>query len=568
MEILISGPEGSSTKVELRKSTLSLGRSADNDLAYPDDPWLSRYHLCFEQHDSSWFVKDCASRNGTVVNATSLKAPHKIKTGDRIYAGHLTIEVREGAEAPKPVVSFVQQEEEKITREATIVTSLDKVLNKAGTGTQADRDISLSTTRVVSALIRAGQELTSYRPLEELFEVILKLALSAMEARRGVILTLEDNNELVVRSSEGAGFTISTSIRDRVLREKCSLVISDAMQDQALRDQRSIVMQRVRSMMAVPLQTRDRVIGLIYVDNGSVYRPFGQEDLDLLTVMANVAAIRIEHARLAQIEQAEKLMELELAQASDIQRTLLPTEAPRYEGYDLAGLNLPCYTVGGDYYDFVPYSDGRVALVVGDVSGKGLPAAILMSSLQARVQMLRETNPDPSSAICLLNRSFSERCPPGRFITFFYALLDPPSGLLQYSIAGHNYPILLRANGRVEKLSGGGTVLGLFPDASFEAKQTKLEPGDILALYSDGVTEAISAGTGEELGEDRLADFLRTHHTKTSGELVTSLTDYVRHWNGGNAFSDDFTLLLVKRLNPDDGSQRTIAASDPALILK
>ncbi|MBV8569094.1 MAG: SpoIIE family protein phosphatase, partial [Acidobacteriaceae bacterium] len=552
---------------ELRKPTLSLGRSADNDLAYPDDPWLSRYHLCFEQHDSAWFVKDCASRNGTVVNATSLKVPHKIRTGDRIYAGHLTIEVHEGAEPPKPVVSFISQEEEKITREATIVTSLDKVLNKAGSGAQADRDISLSTTRVVSALIRAGQELTSYRPLDELFEVILKLALSAMEARRGVILTLEEN-ELVVRASEGAGFAISTAVRDRVIREKCSLVISDAMQDQALRDQRSIVMQRVRSMMAVPLQTRDRVIGLIYVDNGSVYRPFGQEDLDLLTVMANVAAIRIEHARLAEVEQAEKLMESELAQASDIQRTLLPTEAPFYEGYDLAGFNLPCHTVGGDYYDFIPYADGRLALVVGDVSGKGLPAAVLMSGLQARVRMLRETSPDPSSAVCLLNRSLAERCPPGKFITFFYALLDPKTGSLHYSIAGHNYPVLLRANGTVEKLSGIGTVLGLFPDASFELKRTELNPGDLLALYSDGVTEAISIGTGEELGEDRLADFLHHYRARSAAEIVAALTEYVRRWNGGNPFTDDFTVLLVKRLGAEERSDTTIPPPESFLTLK
>ncbi|MBV8553109.1 MAG: SpoIIE family protein phosphatase [Acidobacteriaceae bacterium] len=533
--------------MELRKATLSLGRSADNDLAYPEDPWLSRYHLCFEQHDGGWFVKDCASRNGTVVNASSLKEPHKIRTGDRIYAGHLTIEVRESTETHKPVVSFIPHEEEKITREATIVTSLDKVLGKAGTGTQPDRDISLGTARVVGALIRAGQELASHRPLEELFQVILKLALSAMEARRGVILTLEDN-DLVVRASEGAGFSISTSIRDRVIREKCSLVVSDAMLDDALRQQKSIVMQRVRSIMAVPLQTRDRVIGLIYVDNGSVLRPFGQEDLDLLTVMANVAAIRIEHARLAEVEQAEKLMELELAQASEIQRTLLPTEAPRYTGYDLAGYNLPCHTVGGDYYDFVPYEDGRLAIVVGDVSGKGLPAALLMSSLQARVQMLRETGPDPSSAVCVLNRNLAERCPLGKFITFFYTLLDPTTGRLQYTNAGHNYPILLRANGKIEKLFGNGMVMGLFPIVQYELKETRLNPGDLLALYSDGVTEARSATTGEELGEDRLADFLVHHRTESSDGIVQALTDYVRNWSGGSSFADDFTVVLVKHL--------------------
>lgn len=548
MELLISGPEGSSTNVELRKPTLSLGRSADNDLPYPDDPWLSRYHLSFEKQDESWFVKDCASRNGTVVNAASLKEPHRIRAGDRIYAGHLTIEVRENVpETPKPVISFVPQEEERITREATIVTSLDKLLGKnpSSTGAKLERDVTLNTARVVGALIRAGQELAGHRPLDELFQVILKLSLSAMEAKRGVIMTLEEG-ELVVRASEGDGFSISTAVRDRILRQRCSLVISDAQLDDALRQQRSIVMHRVRSMMGVPLQTGDRVIGLIYVDNGAIFRPFSQEDLDLLTVMANIAAVRIEHARLAEVEQSEKLMELELAQASEIQAMLLPTEAPVYPGYDLAGHNLPCRTVGGDYYDFVPYSDGRVALVVGDVSGKGLPAALLMSSLQARVQMLRETSPDPASAVTLLNRNLAERCPLGKFITFFYALLDPATGVLEYSNAGHNYPLLLRADGSVEQLAGGGLVLGLFPMATYEMRKTMLQPGDMLALYSDGVTEACSP-TGDEFGEDALAHFLRQKETEPCNQLVSDLVNYLRGWHGSNAFTDDFTIVLVKR---------------------
>ncbi len=547
MELLISGPEGSSTNIELRKPILSLGRSADNDLPYPDDPWLSRYHLTFEKHADGWFVKDCASRNGTVVNATSLKEPHRLRSGDRIYVGHLTIEVREPMpEVPKPVISFVPQEEERITREATIVTSLDKLLGKTtSTGAKLEREAALNTTRVVGALIRAGQELAGHRPLDELFQVILKLSLSAMEAKRGVIMTLEDG-ELIVRASEGDGFSISTAVRDRILRQRCSLVISDAQLDDALRQQRSIMMHRVRSMMGVPLQTGDRVIGLIYVDNGAIFRPFSQEDLDLLTVMANVAAIRIEHARLAEVEQSEKLMELELAQASEIQSMLLPTEAPVYPGYDLAGHNLPCRTVGGDYFDFVPYPDGRVALVVGDVSGKGLPAALLMSSLQARVQMLRETAPDPASAVTVLNRNLAERCPAGKFITFFYALLDPATGGLTYSNAGHNYPLLLRADGRVEKLSGGGMVLGLFSTLRYELRETKLEPGDMLALYSDGVTEATSP-LGDEFGEEGLAEFLQSRRTESCSYLVAGLIDYLRNWHGSSSFNDDFTIVLVRR---------------------
>jgi serine phosphatase RsbU (regulator of sigma subunit) len=547
MELIISGPEGAPTKVELVKAALSLGRSAENDLAYPNDPWLSRFHLCFEQRDKGWWIKDCASRNGTVLNAGSLKEPHRIKAGDRIYAGHLTIDVRDRpAEPQRPVISFVPQEEEKITREATLVTSLDKVLGKAKREPRSAREPALNTSRVVNALIRAGQELVTHQPLEGLFAVILELSLSAVEAKRGVILTLEEG-ELVVRASKGEGFSISTSVRDRVIREKCSLVISDAQLDDALRQQESIVMHRVRSMMAAPLQTGDQVIGLIYVDNGAVIRPFSQEDLDLLTVMANVAAIRIEHARLAEIEQSEKLMELELSQANEMQRTFLPTGAPAYDGYDLAGLNLPCRTVGGDYYDFLPYRDGRLAVMVGDVSGKGLPAALLMSGLQARVQMLRETNPEPGFAVTTLNRSLTERCPLGKFITFFYGLLDPATGTLRYSNAGHNYPLVLRADGSVEQLKGNGLVMGLFAAVHYEVRETKLKAGDVLVLYSDGVTEA-STSDGQEFGEDGLAEFLAARKSSPCGEIVNQLVEHIRKWRENTSFADDFTIVLVRRL--------------------
>jgi sigma-B regulation protein RsbU (phosphoserine phosphatase) len=544
MELLISGPKGLSTTFELKKENLSLGRSSDNDLAYPDDPWLSRFHLTFERQSGGWIVKDCASRNGTIVNAATLKEPHPIKAGDRIYAGHLTIEVREKeSDSKRSVISFVPQEKEKSTREATLVTSLDKVLGKAE---QAERtDSSLHNARFVKALIRAGQELAGHSPLSELFPAILKLALSATGAKRGVILTIE-NGDLMERASEGDGFTLSTGVRDRVIREKCSLVINDAQLDEAFRQQQSIVLQRVRSIMAVPLQTGDRVIGLIYVDNGTFMRPFLQEDLDLLTVMANVAAIRIEHARLAAVEQADKLLEMELSQASEIQKSLLPPEAPHFQGYELAGYNIPCRTVGGDYYDFLPYQDGRLGLVVGDVSGKGLPAAVMMSGLQARVQMLLETSPDPAKAVTVLNRNLAERGVVGRFITLFYGLLDPTTGSLQYSNAGHNPPLILRADGTIEMLEGGGLVMGLFATEKYELFESCLNPGDLLALYSDGVTEATNRHD-TEFGEHGLGKFLLQQKHHSCEDMVNALADQVRTWCGSTSFADDFTVVLVRR---------------------
>lgn len=546
MQLLISVLEGSATRIELSKAPLSLGRSADNDLAYPDDPWLSRFHLAFERQDGTWWVKDCGSRNGTVLNSTALREPHKIRPGDRIYAGHLTIEVREAqVEVKRPVISFVPEEHQTGTREATIVTSLDKLLGKSGLTPVPDAAFPLSSARVVSALLKAGQELAGHRPLEALFDVILNLSMSAVDAKRGVIMTLEDKNELVVKASKGDGFSISTAVRDRVIQGRTSMVISDAQMDQALRQQESIVMHRVRSMMAVPLQTGDRVIGLIYVDNGAVIRHFAREDLDLLTVMANVAAIRIEHARLAEIEQAEKLLEVELAQASEIQQMLLPAESPVFPGFDLAGLNLCCRTVGGDYFDFVPYHDGRLGLALGDVSGKGMPAALLMSSLQARVQMLRETMPEPDKAVATINRNISERCPSGKFITFFFGLLNH-NGELEYSNAGHNYPLVLRANGQLEELRGNGLVMGLFANVLYPLKSARLEPGDLLALFSDGVTEAEDVYE-VEFGEDGLANFLKEHRHLSCQSLVGKLVEHVRAWRGGQSFTDDFTVLLVKR---------------------
>ncbi len=548
MELLISALEGTAQIVELAKSPLSLGRSADNDLAYPEDPWLSRFHLTFERVDGAWWIKDCASRNGTLLNASSLQEPHRIRPGDRIYAGHLTIDVREPPKEvkPLPVISFVAEDDATgSTREATIFTSLDRVLSESGHTPTPASGLALGSARVVAALLKAGQELAGHQPLEALFEVILNLSLSAVDAKRGVLLALEDRGELVVRASKGQGFSISTAVRDRVINGRTSMVITDALSDDALRRQDSILMHQVRSMIAVPLQTGDRVLGLIYVDNGSVIRHFSREDLDLLTVMANVAAIRIEHARLAEIEQSEKLMELELAQASEIQQTFLPAGAPQFEGFDLAGLNICCRTVGGDYYDFLPYQDGRLGLAVGDVSGKGMPAAMLMSSLQARVQMLRETMPQPDEAVAKLNRNISERCPMGKFITFFFGLLDR-TGLFEYSNAGHNYPLLLRSNGQVEQLRGNGMVMGLFPSVFYPLKSTRLEPGDLLALYSDGVTEACTEAEAE-FGEEGLSDFLLQNRHLSCHDITHKLVDHVRAFSGNPSFTDDFTVLLVKR---------------------
>jgi serine phosphatase RsbU (regulator of sigma subunit) len=244
--------------------------------------------------------------------------------------------------------------------------------------------------------------------------MLLNLAMEAVDADRGVLMTLEDGH-LVALASSGGEFRISSAVRDRVILEPASLLVRNVLEDEELQRRQSIVMQGVLSLIAAPLQADERVIGLIYVDCSRIARSFSEDDLNLLTVFANIAAIRIEHERLAAIEEAEHRLRAEIAQAAQIQRQHLPAEPPAVVGIELSGRNTPCLTVGGDYFDYLRFSDGRLGVVIADVAGKGLPASLLMMGLQARVQALAESSASLATFVGWLNRSLAISCPTNRF---------------------------------------------------------------------------------------------------------------------------------------------------------
>jgi serine phosphatase RsbU (regulator of sigma subunit) len=331
-----------------------------------------------------------------------------------------------------------------------------------------------------------------------------------------------------------------------VVTEKRSLLVRDARLDDAFAGRMSIVQQQIRSMLAVPLQTDNRVIGLIYLDSPHFVHEFTKDDLNLLTVMANVAAIRIEHARLAEVEQAEKLLASELQQAAQIQRRLLPAVAPVVAGLELAGYNTPCRTVGGDYYDFIPYEDGRVAILVGDVAGKGMPAALLVSSLQARVQVLFDEPDQLDSRVTRLNRAIKTNCPDNRFITFFIGVLDPQEGCFTYCNAGHNEGIVVHRDGSVERLEATGLILGIMAGAVYAKQVCQIEPGDLLVLFSDGISEA-SRLDGEDFGEDRLVELLREHRSESAQAIIETVIQRVTEFIAGAPPADDITIVVAKR---------------------
>lgn len=542
--LVIQCPDGQVRTVPLAAGRLTVGRSSAAELSFPEDSGLSRQHLQLLREGDAWMVEDLGSKNGTFLNDAALKSRTLLRPGDRITAGHLVISYEApaagapaaasaGAEArgPGPVV-FV--DEPQPVPSATIVTSLEGVMTAA------------RGARQVQALIKAGTELSGNRPLPELFELILDLAMEAVGGQRGALMTLE-GDELMVQAHRGQGFRISTAVRDRVLNGRDSMLVRDTQLDEALRARLSIVQQRVATLMAVPLQTRDRIIGLIYLDSPSFLHRFTKDDLDLLTVMANVAAVRIEHARLAEIEAAERFIRRELEQAAEIQRAILPAAAPVLTGLDLAGYNAPCRTVGGDYFDFLPYPGGRVAMLLGDVSGKGMPASLLMMGLQARVQALADEEPgDVGALLTRLNRATCVNCPSNKFITLFLCLLDAATGEMTWANAGHNPPVIVRADGAVEFLEGGGPPLGIVKAAAYSQQRAHISPGDAIVLYSDGVTET-SGPDGEEFGEARLGAVLAAHREAPAAAMVEAVTRAVASWTSGAPAADDVTIVVARK---------------------
>ncbi len=538
-ELAIRTPSGETQVVILKQDRYELGRADSNDLCFREVAGLSRKHLVFEREGTNWAVRDLGSTNGTFVNGTQVNGTQVLKPRDKVTAGELTVVYSEGGAPAAQTVIFVEKPA-ATTQETTMTESLDGVL--------AAESKVVAGSGHTEALVRAGRELAGHMPLDKLFELILNLSVDAVGASRGVLMTLEEG-ELQPRASKGAGFRISSHVRDLVIKEKRSLVVRDALTDQALAARRSIVQDQIRSMLAVPLQTNNGVIGLIYLDSPFLIREFTKDDLSVLTVMSNIAAVRIETARLAELEQMEKLRAQEMQHAAMIQRSILPGNFPPFPDrreFQLHAAMTPARGVGGDLFDFFLLDEHHLAFAVGDVSGKGVPAALFMAVART---LLRATAPhrhSPSECLNYLNASLTDQNTSGMFVTFFYGVLDTRTGQVEFSNAGHNTPYVFSTDGTLRELEGkGGPMLGLFPDLVYEEASTRLAPGEGILVYTDGVTEARNTAD-KFFNEKRLEDYLQAHFAEPADQLVNGLHQCVQEFAMGAPQADDITALALR----------------------
>jgi sigma-B regulation protein RsbU (phosphoserine phosphatase) len=575
--IVRATPSHADSITELARLRTTIGRSARNDLCV-EDPFTSRLHAEVRRRGDAFWISDLGSANGTFLNGVRLMAPAPLQDGDQVRIGETDIEYSEKADtapARSRTSILVSDAYTPPAPEATIIAgarnSAANLLSTLDTGqqTQVRQAVGRATGEqrdLLTVISRVSLTLLSPLSLDETLRRVLDCIFEVLPADRGYLMLLESGADedgaepqLACKAMKTRTPTqeshsevkLSRAITEQVLKQGISVLTSDAQHDPRFQAQHSIVLGGIRSVMAVPLAVEGRASGMIYVDSPFGTSRFTEQDLQLLTLIAGVAAIRIENVRLLEVQQEKKRLAEELAVASEIQLRLHPATPPPLSGYDLMGMSFPCYEVGGDYYDFIEKRDGRFVIALGDVSGKGTGAALLMSSLHAAVRAQSTTRLSASEVVSEINCYIYDNTPANRYVTLFYSELDPRTHQLTYINAGHNAPILVRASGEVTRLDIGGFPVGITPDGEYREGWTQIEPGDVLVIYSDGVTESLDERE-EEFGEARLIEVVQKHRGRTAASLRDRIDEALTRFVGKAKSVDDLTLVIVKRQNLEE----------------
>ncbi len=406
-------------------------------------------------------------------------------------------------------------------------------------------------TLEMETLLEVEKSLSSSLNLNELLELILDSLLKVVRYD-AVAIFLIDKKKQEIDHIKARGFAPA-------LEPDLQLKIGEGLAGWVAKTQRSLIVPNVKrypryiearvetqSGMVVPILSQKRMIGVFSLESNEP-DAYSEDDLELLEAFASLAAISLERARQhGEILEKRKLEE-ELSIAKRIQRSFLPREEPQLYGFDISGINIPSEKVGGDYYDFIPIIENQMGIAIGDVSGKGIPAALIMASFRASLIAEIRNNYAIRSIMFKVNNLLFESTESDVFVTAVYGVLDTKNKIFTFTNAGHNAPIFRHADGRMEYLIEGGVVLGMFEDSKYEERPLGISPGDIMVFYTDGVTEAKNEKE-EEFGTKRLKQVINDSHHLSASQIQENIYKAVKDFTGGPQMADDLTMIIVKIL--------------------
>lgn len=521
----------------LAGGSLTLGRSPDCTLQL-HDKFLSRKHIELRDEGERWVLLDCGSANGTWLNGIPVRSPMTLRPGDSIRIGET--EILFGVTRTDRLLAV-----DSTAQTTTSSVRLAEAIEKGKSSKRAFERAQL--------LNKLAIELIEDRPLGELFDFILDRIVETFQPSRAALALFGRDttgfDAIKVRRAEDddvADLILSRTLLEEVVQEKRIVSILDTGLDARLSQAKSIIGQRIRSALCAPLLVNDKVLGVLYVDFLMGTRALDDDDVCLVGQIARFAAAKLDTTRLREEALLKQRMEEELRTAYVVQSRILPAQPPEVAGYLLAGLNRPARMVSGDYYDFVVRPDGRVYFVIADVSGKGITAALLMSSLAMAFNIVAESDPRPSELIRKLNAMLAPRLGPAKFVTLFAGIIDPSRpGEIAFANAGHLPPLHLNASGAIE---AGDTdiVMGVFATSAYRDQLLLLRDGDSLVLFTDGVAEAENA-TGDLLGSEGVATALRGRRFEDADEIVNAVDMAVSSFLSGAEQHDDVTILAITR---------------------
>lgn len=545
---------GTAIQFDLAPGRHLIGRAEEASLKL-NEPSVSRKHAIVRVDGDRVTVSDLGSHNGTKLNGVRLESDeYVLQPGDLLEVAHVGLRVEGPGASHRPLDMTMLDESGTLAPNAEI--SWDEFQSSAHGEDPQEMGVTGRQRRsqLFRVLAEAGALLTAADKPEELFDPILDLVDTAMVPERTLLMLIDpDSGEAEIRASRVKGgaasgnLALSRTMMKQVLEEKKSFLTSDAMND-AGDGMMSMISQGIRSAVAVPLFDNENVIGLLYADDTRGGIRFDRDGLAAFTLLANVIAVILTHARLHALEQEKRRQDAELQAAGDILDGIIPAQLPACAGFDTFARIEPCYEVGGDLYDAVATDDGRYVFLVGDVAGKGMGAALLVSHILSWARFMIEEGWPPLEIIRRLNRQTFRITDHLRFATFFLGVLDPRTGEVEYVNAGHNPPLIIRAGGEVEKCPATGMPIGILEESPYGSASLKLDPGDVLALFSDGIPETQKVDDEDEFGDERFEAFLVAERRAPEldgvfDRMQQQLADYRQEAEVG----DDVTLMLLRR---------------------